>query len=69
MQLEPLRITQNQTCAMLAISREALRKLIQNDPNFPRPFKTGTSRQCGVYFDYQAVKKWHNEKMQVESNE
>ena len=46
MKLEPIRITQTQACELLAVSREAIRKLIQNDPSFPKPYKTGTSRQC-----------------------
>lgn len=66
MKLEPIRITQTQACELLAVSREAMRKIIQNDPTFPRPYKTGTSRQCGVYFDYQALKNWH--KAQFETN-
>ena len=63
MTLEPIRITQKQACELLSISREAIRKLIQTDPTFPKPYKTGTSRQCAVYFDYQALKQWHYEQM------
>ena len=59
MTLEPIRITQKQACEILSISREAMRKLIQTDPTFPKPYKTGLSRQCAVYFDYQALKQWH----------
>ncbi|VXB71204.1 Transcriptional regulator [Enhydrobacter sp. 8BJ] len=66
MKLEPIRITQKQACELLSISREAIRQLIQTDPTFPKPYKTGTSRQCAVYFDYQALKKWH--KAQFETN-
>lgn len=65
MTLEPIRITQKQACELLAVSREAIRKLIQTDPSFPKPYKTGTSRQCAVYFDYQALKQWHNSQMGV----
>ena len=64
MTLEPIRITQKQACELLAISREAMRKLIQTDPSFPKPYKTGTSRQCAVYFDYQSLKKWHASQME-----
>lgn len=66
MTLEPIRITQKQACELLSISREAIRKLIQTDPTFPTPYKAGTSRQCAVYFDYQALKQWHQ--AQFESN-
>ena len=55
MKLEPIRITQKQACELLSISREAIRKIVDSDPSFPKPYKTGTSRQCAVYFDYQAV--------------
>ena len=63
MKIEPIRITQKQACELLAISREALRKLIKTDPTFPKPYKSGTSRQCGVYFDYQNLKNWHKQQM------
>lgn len=63
MKLEPIRITQKQACELLSISREAIRKIVDSDPSFPKPYKTGTSRQCAVYFDYQALKDWHNLQM------
>ena len=63
MKLEPIRITQKQACELLSISREAIRKIVDSDPSFPKPYKTGTSRQCAVYFDYEALKKWHQSKM------
>ena len=62
MKLEPIRITQKQACELLSISREAIRKIVDSDPSFPKPYKTGTSRQCAVYFDYEALKKWHQSK-------
>ena len=65
MKLEPIRITQKQACELLSISREAIRKIVDSDPSFPKPYKTGTSRQCAVYFDYEALKKWHQSKMKV----
>lgn len=65
MKLEPIRITQKQACELLSISREAIRKIIDSDPSFPKPYKTGTSRQCAVYFDYEALKEWHQSKMKA----
>lgn len=65
MKLEPIRITQKQACELLSISREAIRKIVDSDPSFPKPYKTGTSRQCAVYFDYEALKKWHQSKMKA----
>lgn len=60
MTLEPIRVTQKQACELLAITRPAIKKLINHDKTFPKPYKTGTSRQAAVYFDYQALKQWHN---------
>lgn len=59
MTLEPIRVTQKQACELLAITRPAIKKLIANDDTFPKPYKTGVSRQSAVYFDYQALKAWH----------
>ncbi|MBS9778439.1 MAG: transcriptional regulator [Gammaproteobacteria bacterium] len=64
MTLEPIRITQKQATELLSISINALRKLVQTDPTFPKPYKTGTSRQCAVYYDYQALKQWHKQQLE-----
>ncbi len=64
MTLEPIRINQKQATELLSISINALRKLVQTDPTFPKPYKTGTSRQCAVYYDYQALKQWHKSKLE-----
>lgn len=59
MQLQPIRVTKKQACELLAIGREKLRNLIENDPTFPRPYKTGNKMQSSVYFDYQELIDWH----------
>ena len=63
--IQPLRLAMNKVCGMLDVTREGLRKLMLNDPNFPRALKSGPSRQAAVYFDYQDLIKWHeNQKKQ-----
>lgn len=63
--IQPLRLSMNKVCGMLDVTREGLRKLMLNDPNFPRALKNGPSRQAAVYFDYQDLIKWHeNQKKQ-----
>lgn len=62
MTLEPIRVTKEQACQLLAISRNALTNLVNQDPTFPKPIKMGCKRQSPVYFDYQALKAWHNSK-------
>ncbi|TCM62707.1 hypothetical protein EC844_12425 [Acinetobacter calcoaceticus] len=58
--MQPIRVTYNQTCELLSIKRNALRELTLKDPSFPKPYKTGDSRQAAVYFDYQDLVNWHN---------
>lgn len=60
--MQLLRITYNQACELLSIKRDTLRELILNDPAFPALFKTGSSRQAAVYFDYTDLTHWHNTK-------
>lgn len=57
--LQPLRLSMNTVCSMLDVSREGLRKIMQNDPSFPRGIKSNQSRQAHVYFDYRALLEWH----------
>lgn len=59
--MQPLRVTKKQACELLAISGEQLRKLIHQDKTFPKPYKTGSSRQSAVYFDYADLLAWHNQ--------
>lgn len=46
---------------MLAVSTEGLRKMVNTDPTFPKPYKSGTNRQSAVYFDYQSLLDWHKQ--------
>lgn len=58
--MNPLRVTKNQACELLAIKTDALDKLVKNDLTFPKPYKYGNNRQSPVYFDYADLVKWHN---------
>ena len=46
------------------MSREALRHKIRTDATFPRPIKTGDTKQAPVYFDYAELLEWHNNQKQ-----
>lgn len=59
--IQPLRLSMNKVCSMLDVTREGLRKLMINDPKFPKALKTGQSRQAAVYFDYQDLLAWHED--------
>lgn len=58
-QIQPLRLSMNKVCEMLDITREGLRKLMMNDPTFPKALKSGSARQAHVYFDYRDLVQWH----------
>lgn len=58
--MNPIRVTYNQACELLAIKRDALNNLVKKNPDFPRPLKCGDSRQSPVYFDYAELVEWHN---------
>lgn len=62
--VQPLRLSMNKVCGMLDVTREGLRKLIQEDPTFPRGLKSSPSRQAHVYFDYQDLIDWHTRQKQ-----
>lgn len=61
--ITPIRVNSVQACELLSISRETLRQYMNNDNTFPKPYKAGESRQCKIYFDYQALIDWHHEQM------
>lgn len=61
--IKPLRLNTVKTCELLCISRETLRQYMTKDPTFPKPYKSGTSTQSKVYFDYQALIEWHQSQM------
>ena len=57
--LKPLRLKYNQVCELLNVTRDCLRKIIENDPTFPRFLKEGASRQAAVYFDTEEIEEWY----------
>lgn len=57
--LKPLRLRYNQVCELLNITRDCLRKIIENDLSFPKPMKHGASRQAAVYFDTEEIEEWY----------
>lgn len=58
--MQPLRITYNQACHLLGITRNTLRELPKKDPSFPKCYKFGSTRQAPVYYDYADLLAWHN---------
>ncbi len=62
-ELVPLRLTRKQACKLLSISINQLRKISMADINFPKPIKTGISRQAGVYYDYREIHDWHSNQL------
>ncbi|ENV60480.1 transcriptional regulator [Acinetobacter baumannii] len=64
MTITPIRIQFKTACELLDISRESLRHIVRTDASFPRPIKTGESKQSPVYFDYAELLEWHNNKKQ-----
>lgn len=64
-QIQKIRVTFNETCDMLGLSRDGLRKLIKKDPTFPKPIKEGEYMQAPVWFDHQAVLGWWATKQQA----
>lgn len=58
--MNPIRVSYNQACELLAIKRDALNNRVKKDPTFPRPYKCGETRQAAVYFDYSDLVAWHN---------
>lgn len=64
MTINPIRVQFKTTCELLDISRESLRQLVRTDDSFPRPIKTGDSKQAPVYFDYAQLIEWHNNQIQ-----
>jgi prophage regulatory protein len=51
-------LPQHKLARKLAMSVDALRKLIKSDPTAPRPIKFGTSRQAAVYYLVAEVEAW-----------
>lgn len=53
--LFPLRLKKKVVCELLGVSVNHLRKISLVDESFPKPLKSGPTRQAGVYFDYQEI--------------
>ena len=64
MNIKPIRVQFKKACELLDVSRESLRHIVRTDASFPRPIKTGESKQASVYFDYAQLIEWHNKQMQ-----
>lgn len=64
MAIQPIRVQFKTACELLDISRESLRHIVRTDTAFPRPIKTGDTKQAPVYFDYAELLEWHNSQKQ-----
>ena len=64
MTIKPIRVQFKTACELLDVSRESLRHIVRTDASFPRPIKTGESKQDSVYFDYAQLIEWHKKQMQ-----
>ena len=60
MTISPIRVQFKTACQILDVSRESLRHIVRTDATFPRPIKTGDTKQAPVYFDYTELVEWHN---------
>ena len=60
MTIKPIRVQFKTACELLDVSRESLHHIVRTDASFPRPIKTGESKQASVYFDYAELVAWHN---------
>lgn len=65
LQIKPLRIKKKIVCQLLDISVNQLRKISLADESFPKPLKSGPTRQAGVYYDYQEIVEWHQKQLEL----
>lgn len=63
--LSPLRLKKKVVCELLGVSVNQLRKISLSDESFPKPLKSGTAPQAGVYFDYQEIVEWHKKQLEL----
>lgn len=64
--IQQLRLSMNNVCTLLDITREGLRKLALSDRAFPRGMKANhDSRQSRVYYDYQEVLNWYENQKKI----
>ncbi|MFU8925909.1 transcriptional regulator [Acinetobacter puyangensis] len=62
----PIRLIKKDAAQVLGLSVDGLNKTMKKDPTFPKPYKTGTTKQAHVYFDYADLVTWHdNQKQQT----
>ncbi|WP_286388454.1 AlpA family transcriptional regulator [Acinetobacter indicus] len=61
--LKPLRLKKLEVCEYLDMSVEDLRKVSVSDEGFPKPIKTGSTRQSGVYYDFNEIMLWKDKKI------
>ncbi|MCH7339262.1 AlpA family transcriptional regulator [Acinetobacter higginsii] len=59
---EKIKIKKKEVCEALSITASRLDKMMQEDSSFPKKYKDGTARQAAVYFDYQEIIDWWNNK-------
>lgn len=64
MAISPIRVQFKTVCNLLDVSRESLRHIVRTDSTFPKPMKTGDTKQAPVYFDYNELLEWHRSKKQ-----
>ncbi|MFW6536784.1 helix-turn-helix transcriptional regulator [Acinetobacter baumannii] len=55
----PLRLTKNEVCTLLGVSRDKLTRMEREDKSFPKSMKEGVTRQAAVYYDHQAIIEWY----------
>lgn len=61
--VQPIRISFNDACQALGLSRDGLAKLMKRDAALAAcAMKDGTSRQSYVYFHYTKLQAWANSK-------
>ncbi|KJH65318.1 hypothetical protein UF12_00860 [Acinetobacter calcoaceticus] len=59
MRAVPLRLTKNEVCKLLGVSRDKLSRMEREDDSFPKSIKEGVTRQAAVYYDHQEILEWY----------
>ncbi|WP_308464256.1 MULTISPECIES: helix-turn-helix transcriptional regulator [Acinetobacter] len=59
MRAVPLRLTKNEVCTLLGVSRDKLSRMEREDDSFPKSIKEGVTRQAAVYYDHQEILEWY----------
>lgn len=58
-------IRQTALCEWLDMSRSGLDKLRKKDPTFPKPLKSGDSRQAAAFYVVSEIDAWLASKIQA----